>query len=104
MLYFKVQSRWSSGYIFPATGSAMSDGSFGGFGGVLYGYRKNKVLLWRPADNKIDGHMIYVGGVWGNGVKSTEQDIADVIVSILYFNSSGKLKRYAFYSVITIFL
>jgi hypothetical protein len=96
-----VKTQRNGGYLFPATGSAMSDGSFGRYGGIVYGYKKNRVFLWRPADTQSNGHMIYVGGVWGNGVKSIQEDTADVIVSILYFNLSGKTPQ-MFNFVITI--
>lgn len=87
-LYLQVKSINDS-FMFPAAGSAMSDGSFGSFGGVVYGFTENKVLLWRPADNQASGHVIYIGGKWGNGVYSTKQDVAYLKVSILYFPSTG---------------
>lgn len=87
-IYLQVKSINDS-YMFPAVGSAMSDGSFGSFGGIVYSFTKNKVLLWRPANNQASGHVIYVGGKWGNGAYSTKQDVAYIKVSILYFPSKG---------------
>lgn len=66
-LYFQVKLINDS-FMFFVVGSVMFDGLFGSFGGVVYGFIENKVLLWRLVDNQVSGYVIYIGGKWGNGV------------------------------------
>ncbi|XP_062612664.1 sushi, von Willebrand factor type A, EGF and pentraxin domain-containing protein 1-like [Saccostrea cucullata] len=79
----KVSSPNNDGFIFHAGGSAMIDTSNDTYGAIIYGYNETEVLLWRPSQTNTNGHLVYVGGEWGDGQSNQESDFVEVIVKVI---------------------
>lgn len=72
------------GMVFYGAGSTMATGQ-NEFGGVIYVYNDDKVMIWRPADSSAFGDIINIGGRWGSGTASINESVAEVtIVSFVY--------------------
>ncbi|XP_062587111.1 uncharacterized protein LOC134248729 [Saccostrea cucullata] len=82
-VHMKVLSPSNEGFMFHAGGSAMIDTSNDPYGGIIYGYSETEVLLWRPSRTNTNGHLVYVGGQWGNGQSYQESDVVEVIVKAI---------------------
>jgi hypothetical protein len=74
----------NNNYIFHGVGTALTEGSFGNYGGVVYAYNETHTFLWLPSNYSQQrymvkgnadgpwvssnisnrGYMTYVGGVW----------------------------------------
>jgi hypothetical protein len=52
------------------------------FGGIVYVYTKDRILFWTP--NAANGHLVYVGGIWGSGQNYQISDAADVVITVYY--------------------
>ncbi|XP_062574085.1 sushi, von Willebrand factor type A, EGF and pentraxin domain-containing protein 1-like [Saccostrea cucullata] len=79
----KVLSPSNEGFIFHAGGSVMVDTYNDPYGAIIYGYNETEVLLWRPSQTNTNGHLVYVGGKWGNGLSNQESDVVEVIVKVI---------------------
>ncbi|XP_062609278.1 uncharacterized protein LOC134271029, partial [Saccostrea cucullata] len=79
----KVLSQNNEEFMFHAGGSAMIDASNDPYGAIIYGYNETEVMLWRPSQTNTNGHLVYLGGKWGNGQSNQESDVVDVIVKII---------------------
>ena len=73
--------------VFNAIGSSMASG-VPKFGGIVYVYTEESILFWTPSTS--NGHLVYVGGVWGSGQNEQISDIADVYITVYYVG--GKFK------------
>jgi hypothetical protein len=73
-------------------GTALTEGYFGHYGGVVYAYNQTHTLLWIPSKNAVplyQGYMAYVGGVWTrSGDTEIMSSRAKVINKII--NLAGK--------------
>ncbi|XP_062573473.1 uncharacterized protein LOC134235357, partial [Saccostrea cucullata] len=79
----KVSSPNNEGFMFHAGGSAMIDTSDDPYGAIIYGYNETEVMLWRPSQTNTNGHLVYVGGKWGDGHSNQESDVVEVIVKVI---------------------
>jgi uncharacterized lipoprotein YddW (UPF0748 family) len=95
----------NNNYVFHGVGTALTDGSYGDYGGVVYSYNQTHTLLWIPSvdfqqKNMTDmgnspslpdtqqGYLAYVGGVW---ITNKEQNVASssAKISIKIINLFG---------------
>lgn len=58
------------------------------FGGIVYVYTEDSILFWTPSTS--NGHLVYVGGVWGSGQNEQISDIADVYITVYYVGGKSK--------------
>ncbi|XP_062591600.1 uncharacterized protein LOC134253108, partial [Saccostrea cucullata] len=79
----KVLSPNNEGFMFHAGGSAMIDTSNDPYGAIIYGYNETEVMLWRPSQTNTDGHLVYVGGKWGDGQSNQESEVVEVVVKVI---------------------
>ncbi|XP_062613868.1 uncharacterized protein LOC134275615 [Saccostrea cucullata] len=79
----KVLSPNNEGFMFHAGGSAMIDTSNDSYGAIIYGYNETEVMLWRPSPTNTNGHLVYVGGQWGDGQSNQESDVVEVVVKVI---------------------
>ncbi|XP_069139131.1 uncharacterized protein [Argopecten irradians] len=70
------------GFRFYGLGNALTDGSFAAFGGVVYVYTENQILLWRPSDSS-SGKMVYHNTVWAGGHMNQMSDTAEVTIRVM---------------------
>lgn len=49
-----------------------------GYGGIVYAYTKQSVLLWKPKSTII----VNIGGMWGNSSKSQQDNMAGVRIEV----------------------
>ncbi|XP_062616088.1 uncharacterized protein LOC134277797 [Saccostrea cucullata] len=52
------------------------------FGGIVYGYTESEVLIWTPTGPS--GHLIYINGVWGDGIDSMHVDTVEITIKIIH--------------------
>ncbi|XP_062613869.1 uncharacterized protein LOC134275616 [Saccostrea cucullata] len=78
----------NEGFMFHAGGSAMIDTSNDPYGAIIYGYNETEVMLWRPSQTNTNGHLVYVGGEWGDGQSNQESDVVEVIVKVIDITES----------------
>ena len=71
--------------MFYAAGTTQANTKFN-YGGLLYVYNENQVLLWHPTNSP----MVYIGGRWGRGQWAQESDHVNVIVKVYFLRKSGK--------------
>lgn len=62
------------------------------YGGLIYAFKDDLIRLWRPT-NAINGGVICVGNVLGNGTKAQRSRNSGVVVHVwaLKLKGSGKL-------------
>ncbi|CAG2216560.1 unnamed protein product [Mytilus edulis] len=72
----------NSGMLFYGTGTTMASTQFG-FGGVVYVYTEDKVMVWRPSDTASKGNIINIGERWGNGIAHQSSETAVVIIRVI---------------------
>ncbi|VDI43843.1 Hypothetical predicted protein [Mytilus galloprovincialis] len=60
-----------------------------GFGGVVYVYTENKVMVWRPSDTASKGNIINIGERWGNGNAHQSSETAVVIIRVIRLKPRG---------------
>ncbi|XP_069138925.1 uncharacterized protein [Argopecten irradians] len=70
------------GFRFYGVGNGLTDGSFAAFGGVVYVYTENQVLLWRPSDSS-SGKMVYHNTLWAGGQMNQMSDAAQVTIRVM---------------------
>ncbi|CAC5378163.1 CSMD [Mytilus coruscus] len=71
-------------YKFCAAGSSMLATVDGAYGGLIYVYTNNSVMVWIPnAANK--GHVQFVGGRWGNNAQDSTSNEGQLIVKVYTF-------------------
>lgn len=77
---------------FNGAGSCFGEGSgsLGPFGGVVYVYNSQQVLLYHPSDSS-GGQFVYLGGRWGNGVNSQSSGNGSVIVNVFRFEGNVRI-------------
>ncbi|XP_061195152.1 uncharacterized protein LOC133203376 [Saccostrea echinata] len=76
----------TNGRTFYGAGSASLGCSWEHFGGIIYGYTESEVLLWTPISSH--SHLIYVGGVWGDGSDKIHEDTVQITVKDISTNVS----------------
>nr|XP_022290404.1 uncharacterized protein LOC111102042 [Crassostrea virginica] len=76
-----------NGRMFLGAGSVTVGRTGENFGGIVYGYTKSEILLWTP--NVAEGHLIYVGGVWGGGVDPVAVNNVQITVKVIKTGSAG---------------
>lgn len=74
--------------VFYGAGSTMATGH-NGFGGVIYVYNDDKVMIWRPADSSAFGDIINIGGRWGSGTASINESVAEVTIRVFRLLTQG---------------
>ncbi|VDI55974.1 Hypothetical predicted protein [Mytilus galloprovincialis] len=74
----------NSAYIFGAAGSAMLGTEGGDYGGLIYIYTNNSVMVWIP-NAYYGGHVQFVGGRWGNKIQDSKCDDGQLIVKVYTF-------------------
>ena len=77
----------SNGRMFLGAGSVTVGRTGENFGGIVYGYTNSEILLWTP--NVAEGHLIYVGGVWGGGVDPVAVNNVQITVKVIKTGSAG---------------
>nr|XP_022290621.1 uncharacterized protein LOC111102248 [Crassostrea virginica] len=77
----------SNGRMFLGAGSVTVGRTGENFGGIVYGYTNSEILLWTP--NVAEGHLIYVGGVWGGGVDPVAVNIVQITVKVIKTGIAG---------------
>ncbi|VDI46413.1 Hypothetical predicted protein [Mytilus galloprovincialis] len=78
----------NGGMLFYGTGTTMASTQFG-FGGVVYVYTENKVMVWRPSDTASKGNIINIGERWGNGNAHQSSETAVVIIRVIRLKPRG---------------
>ncbi|XP_033741786.1 uncharacterized protein LOC117328368 [Pecten maximus] len=76
----------NDGFRFAAAGNSQTDGTRGQYGGIIYVYSNETVLLWRPSD-LFDGKIVFIGGIWGGGINQQASTTGEVLIRI--YNTSG---------------
>ena len=76
------------GMVFYGAGSTMATGQ-NEFGGVIYVYNDDKVMIWRPADSSAFGDIINIGGRWGSGTASINESVAEVTIRVFRLLTQG---------------
>lgn len=72
---------------FQCAGSAMTNRD-DKYGNIIYVYTNNSVMFWVPMAN---GHIVYVGDVWGDGQHNFSSSTGRIITRIHYFGNYSKL-------------
>ncbi|CAG2203395.1 unnamed protein product [Mytilus edulis] len=78
----------NGGMLFYGTGTTMASTQYG-FGGVVYVYTENKVMVWRPSDTASKGNIINIGERWGNGIANQSSETAVVIIRVIRLKPRG---------------
>ncbi|XP_063442382.1 uncharacterized protein LOC134722691 [Mytilus trossulus] len=78
----------NDGMLFYGTGTTMASTEYG-FGGVVYVYTENKVMVWRPSDTASKGNIINIGERWGNGTANQSSETAVVIIRVIRLKPRG---------------
>lgn len=60
------------------------------FGGLIFGYTDQNIHLWTP---KVPyGYLIYIGGVWGDGIHTMQVQEANISVTLITTGKTGSTK------------
>ena len=78
----------TKGMVFYGAGSTMATGQQR-FGGVIYMYNDDKVMIWRPADSSASGDIINIGGRWGSGAANMKESVAEVTIRVFHLLTQG---------------
>ncbi|XP_021369373.1 uncharacterized protein LOC110460658 [Mizuhopecten yessoensis] len=76
----------NDGFRFVAAGNSQTDGTKGQYGGIIYVYTNETLLLWRPSD-LYNGKIVFIGGIWGGGIYQQSSTSGKVIIRI--YNTSA---------------
>ena len=77
----------NGGMMFSGGGSTMATGHRD-YGGIVYAYTDQKVMIWRPADNS-NGTVVKIGQRWGSGLSSQESTVADAVIRVFHLKPKG---------------
>ena len=82
----------STGRVFYGAGSANLGNPGEAFGGVVYGYNQSEILLWTPTVP--EGHLIYIGGVWGDGSDILMVNSVQISIKVIIAGFKGMMFTY----------
>ena len=74
--------------IFQSVGSSVATG-INLFSGIVYVYTTTEILFWKPVS--YNGHMFFIGDVFGSGHHSQICDTVDLHVEVYYLKPKGIL-------------
>ena len=63
-------------------------------------YTKKRILFWTP--NAANGHLVYVGGIWGSGKNYQISDTADVVITVYYVGGKSTFTSSLYFLFISI--
>ncbi|VDI32970.1 Hypothetical predicted protein [Mytilus galloprovincialis] len=86
----KVPDGDNRNMIFQSVGSSVATGIFH-FSGIVYVYTTTEILFWKPIS--YNGHMFFIGDVFGPGHHSQICDTVDLHVEIYHLQSKGHTKN-----------
>ncbi|CAC5394542.1 unnamed protein product [Mytilus coruscus] len=69
----------NGGMLFNAAGTTQANNG-SKYGGIIYAYNENEVMIWRPAY----GPVVYIGDRWGSGGSNQTSYTADVIFRVYH--------------------
>ncbi|XP_069139217.1 uncharacterized protein [Argopecten irradians] len=81
-----VNDGLNSGFRFAAAGNSQTDGTGARYGGIIYIYTNDTVLMWRPSD-LYNGKIVFIGGIWGGGEYSQASSSGEVLIRV--YNTTG---------------
>lgn len=82
----------NTGRVFYGAGSANLGKPGEAFGGVVYGYNQSEILLWTPIVP--EGHLIYIGGVWGDGSDTLMVNSVQISIKVIIAGFKGMMFTY----------
>lgn len=77
----------NEGMMFNGGGTTMATGHQD-YGGIVYVYTDQKVMIWRPADNS-NGTVVKIGQRCCSGLSSQESIVADVVIRVFHLKPKG---------------
>ena len=75
----------NGGMVFNAIGTSMATGNTQ-FGGLVYVYTNKKLLFWVPKSS--NGHLVYIGSLWGSNQQAQTCDQVEVNITIYYLSGN----------------